>query len=48
MTDAAHEAYNRLVAAQRVISPEERFEIEREDERERLRYRIKRRLPKVY
>lgn len=46
--DAAHECYARLIAAQRIVSPEERLEAEMESKREQLAYRIKRRLPKVY
>lgn len=47
-TDAAHEAYDRLIAAQRFVSPEEQAETEKEDQRDRLAARIRRRLPKVY
>jgi len=46
--NAAEEAYARLVAARREISPEERAEAERQAEFERQEARLRRRMPKVY
>ena len=45
---AAQEAYDRLIAASREITPYEREEAEKETLRERLTAKIKRKLPKVY
>lgn len=44
----AQDAYDRLIAAQRIVSPEERAEIEKSDTRERLARRVRRRLQKVF
>lgn len=47
-TNAAHEAYDRLIAARREVTPLEQEEIKREAEREQLALKIRRRMPKVY
>lgn len=45
---AANESYARLLAARRVITPAEREETEKDRKREELRYKIRRKLPRVY
>lgn len=45
---AAHEAYDRLLAARRDVTPYEREQAAEETQRERLTAKIKRRLAKVY
>lgn len=45
---AAQDAYDRLVAARREVTPYEREQAAEESARERLAAKIKRRLPKVY
>jgi hypothetical protein len=45
---AAQDAYDRLVAARRDVTPYEREQAAEEAERERLSAKIKRRLAKVY
>jgi hypothetical protein len=47
-TDPAHEAYYRLLAARRDVPPEEAAETEKREANERLRLKIRRKLPKVY
>ncbi|WP_387425155.1 hypothetical protein [Sphingomonas melonis] len=42
------DAYRRLIEAQRYVSEAERLQIEEDDRRETLAYKIRRRLPKVY
>lgn len=45
---AAQDAYDRLIAARRDVTPQEREIAAEETERERLTAKIRRRLPKVY
>lgn len=45
---AANDAYDRLTAARRVVTPEEAEERQKDSAREQLAARIRRRLPRVY
>lgn len=45
---ASQEAYERLLAAQRAVTPYEREEAQKESDREQLTAKIRRRLAKVY
>jgi hypothetical protein len=45
---AANDAYDRLIAARRTVTTEEREEMKRDSDRDRLKYRIHRRLQRVY
>jgi hypothetical protein len=46
--DAAQAAYDRLMAARRTVTPEEREQRREDSARQELRARIRRKLPKVY
>jgi hypothetical protein len=46
--NASTDAYERLMAARREVTPYEREEAQKESDRERLAAKIRRRLPKVY
>lgn len=45
---SCEDAYARLIAAQRVVSPAERADIEQNQERDSKARRIRRKLPRVY
>jgi hypothetical protein len=47
-TDPAHEAYYRLLDAQREVTPHELAEMAKQDAENTQRNRIRRKLPKVY
>lgn len=45
---AADDAYARLLAARRILTPAETEQTEKDDARKRLAAHIRRRLPRVY
>lgn len=46
--NAAQDAYDRLMATRRIVTPTEQEEADRESVRQNIQARIRRRLPKVY